>query len=328
MDMVTCLWIVVGLLSLTVLILGLRLRKIEAGLASIGRVLEDIRDGNESRKLLARQSEPTAGICYQVNDIVASYRARLQKMEQAEKTQKQMLTGFSHDVRTPLTSLIGYLDAIDTHIVEGEEKDAYLEIARKKAYDLKEFVDLLFEWFKLDAGERAFHFEPADVFELTRLIAADWIPVFEGAGMAFFVDIPEEEHLAAVDVSAFTRIVNNLLQNSLVHSHAHQVGIRLAQKQAEIQIDVFDDGEGIPEAELPMIFDRLYKCDPSRANRGSGLGLSIARELVEAHRGTISAASIPGQATTFTILLPREGSPKTISRIETKAGFPPASPVD
>jgi signal transduction histidine kinase len=240
---------------------------------------------------------------------VSGYNSRIIELKRSEKAYKQLMTSLSHDVRTPLTSLIGYLDAIHNKVVEGAEKDGYLEIARNKAYNLKDFIDRLFEWFKLDSKERSFYFESLDINELTRSILADWIPIFEKNSITFHVDIPETECNILLDINAYTRMINNIIQNSLDHSGGNQIDISIMQKSDTAVINIFDNGKGIAEKEIPFIFDRLYKCDKSRSHKGSGLGLFIVKELAAAHHGTISAASISDEKTTFTITLPMEKVP-------------------
>ena len=107
------------------------------------------------------------------------------------------------------------------------------------------------------------------------------------------------------DAAAYTRILNNLLQNILTHSVASQVSLTVTETEQQAKIVVADNGKGISVSDLPHIFERMYQCDHSRAAKGNGLGLSIAKELVSVHKGTITAASIPGAGTTFTIMLPK-----------------------
>ena len=101
------------------------------------------------------------------------------------------MTSLSHDVRTPLTTLIGYLDAAHKGIVNGKERDDYIETARRKAHDLKEYIDVLFDWFKLGSNEFSMNISTVDLTELTRNILIDWIPIFEDAQIDFVADIPE-----------------------------------------------------------------------------------------------------------------------------------------
>ena len=215
------------------------------------------------------------------------------------------MTSLSHDVKTPLASLVGYLEAIESGLVEGAEKDEYIHVAFEKANRLKEFVATLFEWVKLDAGEQIYHFSVFDINELTRNVVAEWVPILESADMEYNIDIPEKECPVRADLNAYTRILNNLLQNVLTHSGADHLTLGIEDEAHRVKIMVADNGRGISSSDLPHIFERMYQCDRSRSAQGNGLGLSIAKELVNAHKGTITATSVPGTETTFTVLLPK-----------------------
>ena len=134
---------------------------------------------------------------------------------------------------------------------------------------------------------------------------ADWVPLLESHGLTYEIEIPETEYITRVDSTAYARIFNNLLQNILTHSDARQVSLTITETEQQAKIMVADNGKGISATDLPHIFERMYQCDHSRSAKGNGLGLSIAKELVSAHKGTITAASVPGAGTTFTLTLPK-----------------------
>ena len=134
---------------------------------------------------------------------------------------------------------------------------------------------------------------------------ADWVPMLENHGLAYEIEIPETEYATRVDPTAYTRILNNLLQNVLTHSGADRVTLTVTETEQQAKIIVADNGKGISAADLPHIFERMYRCDHSRSAKGTGLGLSIAKELVNVHKGTITAESSPGAGTAFTITLPK-----------------------
>ena len=114
-----------------------------------------------------------------------------------------------------------------------------------------------------------------------------------------------DRYMTRVDSTAYTRILNNLLQNILTHSDASKVFLTVTETEQQAKIVVADNGNGIAASDLPHIFERMYQCDHSRSAKGNGLGLSIAKELVSIHKGTITAASVPGNGTTFIIILPK-----------------------
>lgn len=305
MDMNGYLLLGFGLALLLILYLLLKLRRIREQLSLIKEALEDLKKGNLNRRVLAWENDMTKQICYDINQIAVSSQSRLIQQKQAEQAYKRLMTSLSHDVKTPLASLVGYLEAVENGLVTGQEKEEYIHVACSNAYRLKDFVTALFEWVKLDAGEQIFHFERMDINELTRNIIAEWIPVMESAGLNYDIEIPETEYDVSADQNAFTRILNNLLQNVMIHSEADHVMLRMTEDTRQAEITVTDNGKGISEDDLPHIFERMYQCDGSRSAKGNGLGLSIAKELVSAHKGTITAASTTGAGTTFTILLPK-----------------------
>ncbi len=266
--------------------------------------LEDVKNGNGNRRILLETHELAAPLAYEINDIIMSYENRLSAYHKTEETNRQLMTSLSHDVRTPLTTLIGYLDAAHKGIVEGKERDSYIEIARRKAYDLKEYIDVLFDWFKLGSNEFSMNISTVDLTELTRNILIDWIPIFEDTRIAFTIDIPEQPFRVKIDPDGYMRILNNLIQNVIAHSHADKIGIFLSGQGGNIKILLRDNGVGIDKEDLKHIFERLYKCDKGRSEKGSGLGLSIVQQLVEKLNGTITADSVPGKGTIFTLLLP------------------------
>ena len=294
----------VAIAIISVFICGFVIRRVKAQINGMLDALEDIKAGNGNRRILSATDEFTASIAYEVNDIVSSYEKELSSFRQAEEVNKQLMTSLSHDVRTPLTTLIGYLDAAHKGIVTGKDKDEYVEIARRKAHDLKEYIDVLFDWFKLNSDEFVLLIDPVEAVELTRNILVDWIPIFEDKQIDYSIDIPEQPFRVRLDPDAYMRVLNNLIQNVIVHSHADKINISLSNQDGNMKIVVADNGVGIEKDDLKHIFERLYKCDKGRSEKGSGLGLSIVHQLVEKMNGTITAESTPGNGTMFALYFP------------------------
>ena len=294
----------VAIAIISVFICGFVIRRVKAQINGMLDALEDIKAGNGNRRILSATDEFTASIAYEVNDIVSSYEKELSSFRQAEEVNKQLMTSLSHDVRTPLTTLIGYLDAAHKGIVTGKDKDEYVEIARRKAHDLKEYIDVLFDWFKLNSDEFVLLIDPVEAVELTRNILIDWIPIFEDKQKDYSIDIPEQPFRVRLDPDAYMRVLNNLIQNVIVHSHADKINISLSNQDGNMKIVVADNGVGIEKDDLKHIFERLYKCDKGRSEKGSGLGLSIVHQLVEKMNGTITAESTPGNGTMFALYFP------------------------
>ncbi len=303
-------WTLVFFLSTSISIcviiyLATQLCRVREQISIIRDALEDIKQGNLNRRILTRKSDMTKTICYKINEIALNDQAQLIRLKQSEQAYKRLMTSLSHDVNTPLTSLVGYLEAIQEKFVTGDEKEEYIGVALDKAHHLKDFVESLFEWVKLDAKERVFQFEIYDLNELSRDILADWIPTFEDKRFTYDIDIPASEYSVRLDRSAYIRILNNLVQNALLHSGGDKITLQIIEDKTQAAICVTDNGKGISDKDLPHIFERLYQSDESRGGPGNGLGLSIVKELIAIHDGTIRAENLPNGGTTFIITLPK-----------------------
>ena len=305
MDITVYLFIVSALMLLIIVYLISALRRVRTQLALIKDALEDIEGGNLNRRILEGENDMTKKICYGINEIAVNSQAQLIRQRQSEQAYKRLMTSLSHDVKTPLASLVGYLEAVENKIVIGEEKDEYIHVTHEKAQYLKSFVENLFEWVKLDSGEQIFHFEKFDLNELSRNIIADWIPVLENSSFEYEFVIPETEYFIRIDVNAYTRVLNNLLQNMIVHSEGDKMELHIFEDMRQAKIIISDNGKGITPDNLPHIFERMYQCDQSRSAKGNGLGLAITKELISVHKGTITAESNFGNGTKFTILFPK-----------------------
>lgn len=295
------------LLVITVIVIvsvALILHKERRQIKEVAEALSDVKNGNGNRRMLADPNQLLSPLVYEINDIIRSYEDRIAAFQQMEETNKQLMTSLSHDVRTPLTTLIGYLDAAHKGVVSGAEREEYIETARRKAYSLKGYIDVLFDWFKLNSDEFAMTIQRIEAAELTRNILIDWIPLLEDQGIEYSIEIPEQTVIIDLDSDSYMRIVNNLMQNVITHSQADAVKVFLTVQENRMRLSVADNGIGIGKDDLKQIFSRLYKCDKGRSEKGSDLGFSIAYQLSEKMGGQLSAESSPGEGATFILTLP------------------------
>ncbi len=268
-------------------------------------VLRRIRHG-EREKIFSRRQDVMAEIGYELNAIIDEKQKHIESLQKADAANRLILTSLSHDVRTPLASLLGYLEALNTGIADSEEEKEYISVAHRKANDLKAYIDNLFEWARLNSNERQFQLETVEINEYTRELLIEWLPTFEQSRISLAANIGDDEVRVAVDRLAYKRILDNLIQNAVNHGHCTRIGIAIARRSEAAIIEVSNDGRVIPVDQLPYIFDRLYKCDTSRSDKGSGLGLAITKELVAALHGDISVTSDPEQGTVFSIVFPMQ----------------------
>ena len=286
-------------------------------------VLDDIKKGNGNRKILSKDEDNFSEIIYKINEIVYLYEERLSEFRKKENANNQLLTSLSHDIRTPLTSIIGYTDAIKKEllkdglnykydlqsVIENNNTlennnviENYIDIVREKSYSLKEYLDNVFDWFKLNSNEFYLDLKDTEITELSRNIIKSWIVIFEEKDIDFDIEIEEKEIICNLDQNAYARVINNIIQNAVEHSKTKKIQISIKEEFRKIFITIKDFGVGIEPDDLEHIFDRLYKCDKARNKVGSGLGLYITKELIEKMNGCINVESKIGEGTEFEII--------------------------
>lgn len=285
-------------------------------------VLDDIKKGNGNRRILSKDDDNFSEIIYKINEIVYLYEEKLAEYRKHEDANNQLLTSLSHDIRTPLTSIIGYTDAIKKELLKNDLNNKYdlkkfvenhntfenyiiienyIDIVREKSHSLKEYLDNVFDWFKLNSNEFYLDLKDTEITELSRNIMKSWVVIFEEKNIDFDIEIDEKEIICEIDQNAYSRIINNLIQNAVEHSKTEKIQITVKENGEEVIIKIKDFGIGIDHIDLEHIFDRLYKCDKARNKVGSGLGLYITKELVEKMNGCIDVVSEIGKGTEFKI---------------------------
>ena len=279
----------IGMIALIVICLGLMflLAGIWRQIKKINQVLDEIIEGKTDRRILIRKYSLLSDTCYKLNQIMMDNKERIIQTKRQEHRNEKIMTSLSHDIRTPLTSIIGHLDAVHYQYVHGEMNAESVRQAREKAYVLKDYLDDLFQWFKLNSKEEKAEMKPLDIVEETRAVFANWVAAFEGNGISYDFVSDMDEIWISMDRVFYERIVNNLLKNAMEHSGASKIWIKIEQTGITAAVKICDNGVGIPEKAIPFVFDRLYKVDDARNSRGSGLGLAIVRELVSIQGGKI-----------------------------------------
>jgi signal transduction histidine kinase len=268
-------------------------------LKSMAMELQRIIDGNVNTRLLINQDKTLNEFVFSVNELIE----RLDKVQamsiKSQATRKRILSSISHDIRTPLTSIIGYVDALKDNIAASEdEKQEYLEIIARKSYSLKQLLDELFELAKIDADEM--------ILQIESLI--EFLPRLENEGIDLKASIPEEKCPIMADRISLMRIISNLIINAVHYGKEGRVlGFELTEIDNDYHLQIWDQGPGISNDDIEKVFERMYRGDQSRKNlRGSsGLGLSIAKALVEKNQGKIWMESIPWKITKVSFSIPK-----------------------
>jgi two-component system sensor histidine kinase BaeS len=279
-----------------------RLRALEHAAARIGAGERDVHADQSGR-------DEIAGLAAAFNRMSAELSARAEALQASDRVRRQMLADISHELRTPLTSMRGYLDtlALPDVPIDDDTRARYLETARREAARLERIVSDLLDLARYEGG--------ASLLEL-RLFAIE--RVFEHvmrrheqdasvAGVSLNMHVAAHADQVLGDPGRIEQVIGNLVANALRHTPAGgTIRLEAALDNGGYRIVVEDSGTGIDPEHLPHVFDRFYKADHARAanTAGSGLGLSIAKAIVEQHHGRIAVESRPGR-TAFTIRLPR-----------------------
>ncbi|UHA75153.1 sensor histidine kinase [Paenibacillus sp. 481] len=221
---------------------------------------------------------------------------------------KFLVSSISHDLKTPVTSVIGYIGGIIDGVAKTPEKtEEYLETARSKAILVNAMIDDLLLYSKLDLNHIPYHFEKIDLVAYFEDCVVDYQYEYNKANLSLELDNQlNHSVLVFMDRERFKRVVQNILDNAAAYidKPKGKVAIVLRETTSSAIIEIKDNGKGIPEAKLPHIFDRFYRADSSRSHtNGSGLGLAIAKQIVEGHEGDIWARSVVDEGTRIMISL-------------------------
>ncbi len=265
--------------------------------------------GNLKTRLLTNHDKELNEFVFSINELVEQLEKNKIQSIKSEKARKEILSGISHDIRTPLTSIIGYVDALKDDVAASEaERKSYIEIIARKASGLKQLLDELFHMAKIDADEITLKEEQLDFAEITRETLIEFLPNLKTEGFELKTVIPDKKCIIAADRLSLHRIIGNLIKNVLEYGREGKIlGVELTETPKDYQLIIWDQGPGITDEDMLHVFERMYRGDQSKNHlyRGSGLGLSIAKALVEKHHGKIWVESIPWERTAFGFSIPK-----------------------
>lgn len=220
-----------------------------------------------------------------------------------EEARRQLVAAVSHDLRTPLASLRLLVESIDDGVVTGETRDRYLAEIRTHVAVLSGLIDDLFELSRLEAGDISWTMRQVELGDLIGdTVAAMRAPAAE-RGVRLNAELPGGEVVARANAEKVQRVLFNLIQNAIRHTPADgSVTVRARSVGDGVEVEVADDGEGIPAGDGERVFDAFYRGDAARGEEGAGLGLAISRAIVEAHGGRIwIEPAAPGTKVHFTL---------------------------
>jgi signal transduction histidine kinase len=270
----------------------------------IAQAAEEIAAGNYDQQLDI--STPT-----EVARLAMSFNSMSRRVKATLLSQRDLVANVSHELKTPLTSIQGFSQALlDGTASDVAAQERAASIIHEEAGRLRRLVDELLDLARLEAGEVTLAHEPVHLAELLQDCAARFAPQLELGGVVLEVDASPSLSPVAGDRDRLGQVFVNLVDNALKHAGnvpgGGRVMVRASEKDGRVTCSVMDNGPGIPADDLSRVFERFYRVDKSRARRksGVGLGLAIAREIVQAHGGQIGVESVEGLGTRFTVVLP------------------------
>lgn len=284
-------------------------RRIKKDILAINEKLEILIKEEDYKTLLINcNDKEIQELLLTINKLISEKRLEKTLREERDQKIKEMLSNVSHDLKTPLTVMLGYGEMItlDKEINEEEKKELLKDLMEK----IKGVILLINKFFtlaKLESGDEKIEIEKVNISEAIRESIIVFYDALECEGFQVDIDIPEEDLWCYGNKDAILRILNNLISNAIRYGKdGKYLGIKLKLDKDKVNIDVVDKGEGIEEKDKDRIFERSYTGSTSRNNEisGNGLGLCIVKELVKVINGEIHINSIPYKETKFSLTLP------------------------
>ena len=278
----------------------------------VTRGVERLGEGRYSDRLPAGGDDELGRLASAVNEMAGRVEASVESLRATDRLRRELVANVGHDLRTPLAALSATLDEAERHHADGRSADlaADLDAARRQVAGVTALVSDLFELSVLDHPDRALRLGPVPVGELVRDVAGRHAAALDQAGLAFDLDLPAGLPTVRADGGRLVRALSNLLDNARDHTEPGGT-VRLAARadRHRVELMVQDSGVGIPADALESVFERYYRGQGARTRgAGTGLGLAIARAVAQAHGGTLSVESQPGQGSRFVLVLPRSDS--------------------
>lgn len=294
---------------LLLLLLQWRARRVRsAKLAYIHSKLHLILSEPTREKLLVVTSDPELRpILIEINRLLSENQKVTAQYNRTEQSIRRMLSNISHDLKTPLTVILGYIETLSLDPdMPSEERQRLLERVNEKLHDVLKLIRTFFDLAKLESGDKELPLTRLDINEACRKSMLQFYDTLTSRGFDVDIGIPETPMYAHANEEALERILNNLISNAIHHGGDGQaIGIRTREEEGFILIEVWDRGKGIQELHRDRVFERMYTMEDSRNKsfEGSGLGLTITKRLVEHMGGAIHLDSKPYEKTVFTIRL-------------------------
>lgn len=302
---VVLLYLILGILLFSVTFMILQEPYIRY-ISRISEAVQNISEGNLNTVIDVIGDDEFSSMAANLNHMAADIKKLMEKERESERTKNELITNVAHDLRTPLTSIIGYLELLaGNQQVPADMQHKYIEIAYGKSRRLQKLIEDLFGFTKLNCGKIAMHVGQIDIVKLLGQLVEEAYPNFVEKGLSYDLQSNVPAKIINADGNLLARLFDNLIGNAIKYgADGKRVLVKIHAEGETVTVSVTNYGYVIPADELPLIFNNFYRVEQSRSSStgGTGLGLAIAKEIVDMHGGTISVAS-DLNGTVFTVKL-------------------------
>ncbi|WP_251389140.1 sensor histidine kinase [Mediterraneibacter agrestimuris] len=280
-------------------------RTISIPLAKLQRAVRNIKEGNLDFEIHAEADDEIGQLCQDFEEMRLRLKANAEEKIAYDRENKELISNISHDLKTPITAIKGYVEGIMDGVADTPEKmDRYIKTIYNKANEMDLLINELTLYSKIDTNRIPYNFTTISAKDYFSDCAEDLYIELESKGVVFeYHNYIEEDSKVIVDPEQLRRVISNIVSNSMKYTDKPRRNITMNVRDVGdfIQIELGDNGKGIAAKDLPNIFDRFYRTDASRnsSKGGSGIGLSIVKKIVEEHGGKIWAVSEEGKGTTM-----------------------------
>ncbi|HGY54283.1 MAG TPA: sensor histidine kinase [Caldithrix abyssi] len=273
-------------------------------LREMNDVVKQFEQGQLDRRVPVTKKDEIGQLAGSFNKMAETIVANIEELKATDRLRRELIANISHDLRTPLASILGYLETIRMKgdKLSPEEKNNFIKVIEDTASGMRELVEQLFDLSKLDARQVQPHPEPFSVKDLIYDVMMKFKPQADKTGIAINIQVPDGLPQVYADIALIERVLSNLVENALRYTPAGgTVTIATASQKEQIEIRVMDTGVGIAKEDLPYIFERFFRIERSRAavTGGTGLGLAIAKKIMDIHNSTLKVTSKLNAGSTF-----------------------------
>jgi signal transduction histidine kinase len=277
-------------------------------LRTLSQAVKAFQRGELDRRVSMPGNDELGALGRSFNDLAADIEAGVARLRLAERQRRDLVANISHDLRSPLASIRGYLETIllKDGQLEPERRREFLRTVLKSVSGFQNLVEELFELAKLETGQVLPKHEPFQIAELVQDVVLKFKPQADASSVTLAADLPEELPPVLADIGMIERVLTNLIDNALRFTPSgRSVRVAVSRQDGGIRIAVADDGLGIAPEDLPHIFERFFRAGPDRDRSagGAGLGLAIARQIVQLHGGRLEVESRLNEGTRFQFVL-------------------------